>query len=108
MKDTVHCYIRNCHICRRAKVPRDQYNGLLKPLLISSRPWTNVILDFVTGLPSSNGYNAILIVVDRLTKERHYIPCTTDENDITTETTTYLLLNNIWKLHGFPLSLTSD
>ena len=108
MKDTVYRYIRNCHTCRRAKAPRDQYNGLLKPLPIPTRPWTDVTLDFVTGLPHSNGYNAVLMVIDRLTKERHYILCTTDENGTTAEATTYLLLNNVWKLHGLPLSLTLD
>ena len=41
-------------------------------------------------------------------KERHYIPYTIDKNGTTAEATTYLLLNNIWKLHGLPLSLTSD
>ena len=95
MKDTVHRYIRNCHTCRRAKAPRDRYNGLLKPLPIPARPWIDVTLDFVTGLPPSNGYNAVLMVIDRLTKERHYIPCTTDENGITAEATAYLLLNNV-------------
>ena len=101
-------YIQNCHTCRRVKAPRDRYNGFLKPLPISSRPWTDVTLDFVTGLLISNGYNAILIVVDRLTKERHYISYTTDENGITTEATAQLLLQNVWKLHGLLSSLTSD
>ena len=48
------------------------------------------------------------MVVDRLTKERHYIPCTTDENGTTTEATAQLLLQNVWKLHGLPSSLTLD
>ena len=108
MKDTVYRYIRNCHTCRRAKAPRDQYNGLLKPLPIPTRPWTDVTLDFVTGLLHSNGYNAVLMVIDRLTKKSHYIPCTIDKNNTTAETTAYLLPNNIWKLHGLPLSLILD
>ena len=108
MKDTVYRYIRNCYTCRRAKAPRDQYNGLLKPLPIPTRPWTDVTLDFVTGLPHSNGYNAVLMVIDRLTKKRYYISCTTDKNGTTAEATAYLLLNNVWKLHDLPLSLTSD
>ena len=86
LKKMVWRYILNCHTCRRAKAPRDRYNGLLKPLPIPSRPWTDVTLDFVTGLPISNGYNAILMVVDCLTKEKHYIPCTTDKNGTTTKT----------------------
>ena len=87
MKDIVHRYIRNCHTCRRAQAPRDQYNGISKTLPIPTRSWTDVTLDFVTGLPLSNGYNAVLMVIDRLTKERHYIPCTTDENGTTAEAT---------------------
>lgn len=92
MKDTVHRYIRNCHTCRRAKAPRNQYNSLLKSLPIPIYPWTNVTL---TGLLPSNGYNAVLMIIDQLTKKKHYIPCTTNENDTTAEATAYLLLNNV-------------
>ncbi len=95
MKETVYQYIRNCPTCRCAKAPRDQYNGLLNPLLIPPRPWTDVISDFIIGLPQRNGYNAVLIVINQLTKKRHYIPYTTDENDIIAEVTLYLLLNNV-------------
>ena len=95
MKDTVYRYIRNCHTCRNAKVSRDQYNGLLKPLSIPMRFWTNVTLDFVIGLLYSNGYNVVLMIIDRLTKERHYILCTTDENVNIAKATAYLLLNNV-------------
>jgi hypothetical protein len=35
-------------------------------------------MDFVMGLPWSNGCDAIWVVVDRLTKERHLVPCRTD------------------------------
>ncbi len=80
----------------------------MKPLPIPICPWTDVTLDFVTGLPPSNGYNTMLMVINQLTKERYYIPCTTDKNGTTAEATAYLLLNNIWKLHGLLLSLTSD
>lgn len=45
------------------------------------------------------------MVVDQLTKEKQYIPCTIDENDTTAEVTVYILLNNMWKLHCLPLSL---
>ena len=95
MKDTVYRYIRNCYTCRRAKAPKDQYNGLLKPLLIPTRLWTDVTLDFIIKLPHSNGYNAVLMVIDRITKKRQYIPYTTDKNSIIAKTTAYLLLNNI-------------
>ena len=104
----IQCYIQNYHSCRRAKALKDQYNGLLKPLPIPSCPWTDITFDFVTGLSIHNSYNTILILVDCLTKERHYISYTTDENNTSTEVITQLLLQNIWKLHGLLSSLTSD
>ena len=95
LKKMVQRYIQNCHSCRRAKALRDRYNDLLKPLPIPSRLWTDVTLDFLTGLPISNDYNAILMVVDCLTKERYYIPCTINKNGTTTEATAQLLLQNV-------------
>ena len=47
------------------------------------------------------------MVIDCLTKEKHYIPCGIDKNGITTEAIAQLLLQNIWKLHGLLSSLTS-
>lgn len=108
MKNIVHHYNQNCHTCKHAKTPRDQYNGLLKSLLIIICLWTDIILDFVTGLLSSNDLNAILMVINQLTKKKHYILCITDKNGITTKATAYLLLNNVWKFHSFFLTLTLD
>ena len=48
------------------------------------------------------------MVVDYLTKEKHYIPCIIDENDTITEVTALLLFWNVWKLYSFSLSLTLD
>ncbi len=48
LKKMVQRYIQNYHSYRRTKAPKDQYNGLLKPLPIPSRPWTDVTLDFIT------------------------------------------------------------
>ena len=95
MKDIIYCYIQNCHTFKRAKASRDQYNGLLKLLQIRTRPWTNVTLDFVTGILYSYSYNAVLLVIDRLTKKRHDISFTINKNGTTAEPTTYLLLNNV-------------
>ena len=69
MKQNVNRYIRNCHVCRRAKALRDRYNGRLNPLPVPQRPWTDITMDFVTGLPECELKNAILMVMDRLTKE---------------------------------------
>lgn len=108
IKDIAYCYIWNSHICKCAKASRDQYYNILKPLPICIRSCIDVILDFMIKLSPSNSYNAILIVIDQLTKKKYYIFYTTDKNSIITETTTYLLLNNICKLYDFPLLLSSN
>lgn len=51
----------------------DQYNQLLKLLLILIAPWTDIIFDFVIRFQFSNSYNTVLIGINWLTKERHYI-----------------------------------
>ena len=105
---TVKRYIRNCHPCQRSKTPRDQANGLLVPLPIPKQRWQDIAMDFITGLPESEGFNAICTVICRLSKERHYVPCHWGEGGTSTEETLWILLWNVFRLHGLPLSITSD
>lgn len=48
--------------------------GLLQPLPIPSRPWSHIAVDFVTGLPLSEGNDTILTIVDRFSKAVHFFP----------------------------------
>jgi hypothetical protein len=61
-------YIRNCHTCKRAKVAKDKYHELLNSLSIFDRSWTDITLDFVTELFDNREYNAILMIINRLSK----------------------------------------
>ena len=71
MRNEMSQYIRNCYECQRLKAPRDKYNGLLHSLSIFTQRWKNISMNFITGLLDSEGHNAILIVIDTLSKERH-------------------------------------
>src|SRR5690606_10213367 len=51
------------------------------------------------------GKDCILNVVDRLTKQRHLIPCTTD---IDARGTADLFIEHVFKLHGLPSTIVSD
>jgi hypothetical protein len=108
VKQSIKRYIRNCHICKRFKVIRDKYFDLLNLLSISNRSWTNIIMNFVIELFESKNFNAILMMIDRLTKWHHYISCTTTEESISVEKTTRLLINHVWKLHELSSTIVSD
>ncbi len=85
MRMTIKRYIQNCYVCRRSKASRDRINKLLKSLLISEQQWQNISLDFIINLSESDENNAILTVIDRLSKKRHYISCWSDDEEIFAE-----------------------
>ena len=108
MKDEVARYIRNCYICQRSKAPRDQYNGLLQALPVPEQRWQDISMDFITGLPVSEGFNAICAIVDRLSKERHYAPCIATDRGTSAEATADILMRYVFRSHGLPESIISD
>jgi len=101
-------FIDNCHDCRRAKPRHESPAGLLTPLPIPDRPWLDIAMDFVTGLPLCEGMDAVLMVVDRLSKERHYIACKAGDEGTTSEQTAQLMYRHVWKHHGLSDTITSD
>jgi len=85
MRTTIKRYIWNCYVCRRSKASRDRINKLLKSLLILEQWWQNIFLNFIINLSESDESNAILTVIDRLSKKRHYISCWSDDEEIFAE-----------------------
>lgn len=66
-------FVRGCQVCPRIKsLPRNY--GLLHPLPIPNSSWEDIGMDHIVGLPLSNGFDAILTVVDRFSKMAHFIP----------------------------------
>jgi hypothetical protein len=102
----VQTYVHNCDHCQRNKVQPLKPAGLLQPLSIPERRWASVSTDFITGLPKTkNGYDAICVFVDRLSKMVHFAPTTTDIN---AEEFASLFFDNIVRLHGMPTDIVSD
>jgi transposase InsO family protein len=62
-------------------------------------------MDFITDLPLSKGFDAILTVVDRFTKMTHFLPC---KKTFTSQETTNLVLRDVFKHHGLPDEVISD
>jgi hypothetical protein len=72
MKQYVETFIKQCVVCQQAKHEFCKYPGLLQPLHIPQRPWTDISMDFIEGLPSAGDYTVILVIVDRFTKYSHF------------------------------------
>ncbi|HLO99762.1 MAG TPA: reverse transcriptase domain-containing protein [Fimbriimonas sp.] len=105
MRKTIARYVRNCDTCRRIKPARHMPFGYLKPLRIPVRRWSSVSLDYIVGLPESNGFNALLVIVDRLSKIAHFIPCRNESNSADLAR---LFFNTIFRHHGLPDTIISD
>ncbi|GJP65712.1 hypothetical protein CLOP_g22576, partial [Closterium sp. NIES-67] len=106
MVTDVQRYVAACPICQRMKSSHQRPTGLLQPLEPPQRPWQHVTMDFVTGLPAGpSGNDAVLVVVDRLTKMAHFAPCRTT---ITAEETARLFISTVVRLHGIPAAIISD
>ena len=65
----------------------------------------HISADFIMKLPLAQGYDTILVVVDKFTKMGHFIPTT---ERTSAEGLAQLFRDNIWKLHGLPDSIISD
>ena len=59
MRKDVERFVANCHTCRRTKPRRHASHGTLLPLPVPDRPWQDISMDFVVGLPKSKGFDAI-------------------------------------------------
>ena len=104
---TARAYVRSCEACQTNKSSNQQKGGLLQPLPIPQRPWESVSMDFIVSLPKSlpDGFDCILVVVDRLTKMAHFLPTVTE---VTAQGTANLFFSNIFRHHGLPKSLVTD
>ena len=98
-------FLQNCEICQQYKTDCMKSGGLLQPLPIPTRMWADISMDFIEGLPVSNGYSVIMVVVDRLTKYGHFIPL---KHPFTAATVAKTFVTNVVRLHGIPTSIVSD
>ena len=105
MQGFMRRYMRYCYVCKRSKGSRFKKQGVLQPLPVPEQRWQDISIDLVTGIPEVQGCDAILTMVDRLSKKRHYIGTTKELN---AEGLASFFLKHMWKHHGFPQSIVSD
>ena len=101
----VASYVKSCDRCNRTKTFPSKPVGKLSPNPVPSSPWEVVTVDLITGLPISQGYNSIIVIVDRFTKMIHVAPC---HDTLTSVGVAKLFRDLVWKHHGLPLQIISD
>ncbi len=98
-------FVLACSVCARGKTSNRPPEGLLQPLSVPSRPWSHIVLDFVTALPPSLGNTVVLTVVDRFSKAAHFIPLPKLPSAKETAAT---VVNHVFRIHGLPADVVSD
>lgn len=105
MKKDVLRFCNSCDVCQKTKHSNFNRYGLLTPNPIPSRPFESISMDFIVNLPWSADFNAILVIVDRLTKVALFLPTTTG---LTAEGFAYMFVKNVVTKFGLPSSIVSD
>ena len=106
MKGDVAKFVSKCLNCQKVKAEHQRPAGELQPIEVPEWKWEQITMDFVVGLPKTvEGYDAIWVVVDRLTKSARFIPM---KVTYSVEKLAELYVNNVVRLHGVPLSIISD
>lgn len=70
----VKAYVETCMICQQDKIERRCLARLLQLLPIPEVPWHTITFDFITSLPRNREFDVILVIMDKLTKYKIFVP----------------------------------
>ncbi|GKC91240.1 putative reverse transcriptase domain-containing protein [Tanacetum coccineum] len=106
MKADIATYVSKCLTCAKVKAKHQRLSGLLVQPKIPEWKWDNFTMDFVIKLPkSSQGYDTIWVIVDRLTKSAIFVPMReTDPMDKLAR----MYLKEVVTRHGIPVLIICD
>ncbi|GJQ99160.1 putative reverse transcriptase domain-containing protein [Tanacetum coccineum] len=106
MKADIATYVSKCLTCAKIKAEHQRPSGLLVQPEIPQWKWDNITMDFITKLPkSSQGYDIIWVIIDRLTKSVIFLPMR--ETD-PMEKLARMYLKEVVMGHGIPVSIICD
>jgi len=98
-------YVSTCDLCLQTKPWRHSPVSELQLLSVPDAWWNTLSVDFVVKLPESSGHDAVMTVVDAVSKRVHFIPTHTM---VIAEGAARLFLHYVWKLHGLLKRVVSD
>jgi hypothetical protein len=104
-------YVQKCIIYRRSKHNKHAPYRLLQPLQVPTKPWQAIVMDFIVKLLLSadpvtkESYDGIIVVTDRFTKFRQFIPY---YKTWTVTDLVYVFIKHMVANHRMPEQLVSD
>ncbi|GJT65745.1 putative reverse transcriptase domain-containing protein [Tanacetum coccineum] len=106
MKANIATYVSKCLTCAKVKAEHQRPSRLLVQPDIPQWKWVYITMDFVMKLPkSSQGYDTIWVIIDRLTKSAIFVPMR--ETD-PMEKLARMYLKEVVRRHGIPVSIIFD
>lgn len=105
MTKFVNEYVDTCDVCQCTKVFPQKPQGPLHPLDPPGSPWESVSTDFIVKLPICEGFDSIMVVVDRHSGQVHCIP-TREAMDAEEHVQEYI--RDVFRHHGCPKQMISD
>jgi len=105
IRDDVQKFCKSCVTCMRSKPQHHRSYGSLQQLPILEHPWNSISMDFIEKLPSSSGFDTILVIVDYLSKQVIFIPT---HDTITSAELAHLFMIHVFSKHKVPSHVTSD
>ena len=105
MAKDVRLFCQTCEQCQRTKGTNQKPMGKLHPLLIPTKPWDSIGMDFIGPFPEVDGYNYLWVVICWLTSMVHLVPVNTK---MTAKELSWKYLREIVRLHGLPSTIVSD
>lgn len=105
MRAAVAKWVQECEVCQKNKTLTMSLAGLSQLLALPNQVWEELTMDFIEGLPKSDGMDIILVVVDRLSKYAHFIPL---KDSFNARLVAELFIKEVVRLHGIPKSIVSD
>jgi hypothetical protein len=98
-------YIGRCLECQKVKTNHRHPTGFLQPFPILEWKWEVFTTDFITKLPKTvKQHDSIMVVVDKLTKESHFIPIKTKHK---ATNIIEIYMKEVVKIHGLPKAIVS-
>ena len=105
MKNKIEQYVAACTTCQQHKHSTLFPTGLLQPLQVPSLIWDDLTMDFTEGLPKSEGFDTILVIVDQLSKYAYFIAL---KHPFSAQSVALIFTKEVVHLHGVPHSIVLD